>query len=189
MAIKIEKQLKRRGDQRSNATTGSSWKSNAAKREEKPAVNKPKVEFKLDLTNRGKQGKTEPSFSRNRDIVYFKCQGRGHISSQCSNQITMLLLDNGELETEAEDSDTDFMPPLEEIDDWEVAMDGEMLVTRRALSAQVKEESLEQRENLFHTRCLVQGKICYMVIDCGSCTNVASTTIVEKLGLSTTKHP
>ena len=28
-----------------------------------------------------------------------------------------------------------------------------------------------------------------MIIDGGSCTNVASTTLVEKLGLSTSKHP
>ena len=33
------------------------------------------------------------------------------------------------------------------------------------------------------------GKVCSIIIDGGSCTNVASTTMVEKLGLQTTKHP
>lgn len=67
------------------------------------------------------------------------------------------------METEREESDIDSMPPLEEID--ENAIHGEILVTRRALSTQVKEESNAQRENLFHTRCLVNGKICCVVID------------------------
>ena len=46
-----------------------------------------------------------------------------------------------------------------------------------------------QRENIFHTRCKVKDKVCSMIIDGGSCTNVASATMVEKLGLPTMKHP
>ena len=65
----------------------------------------------------------------------------------------------------------------------------EMLVARRALNMQVKEESLEQRENIFHTRCLVNGKVCTLIIDRGSCTNMASVYMVEKLGLASIKHP
>ena len=69
---------------------------------------------------------------------------------------------------------------------------GEMLglVARRALSLQAKEEEEEvQRENIFHTRCHVKDKVCSVIIDGGSCTNVASTSMVEKLGLITLKHP
>ena len=40
----------------------------------------------------------------------------------------------------------------------------------------------------FHTRCYVQNKVCSVIIDGGSCTNVTSTTLVEKLGMSTSKH-
>lgn len=69
MAIKVEKHLKRRGGQRPISTLGSSWRPNVVK----PAVNKTKVEPKPETTNRGNQGKTEPCFSRNRDIRYFKC--------------------------------------------------------------------------------------------------------------------
>ena len=46
-----------------------------------------------------------------------------------------------------------------------------------------------QRENIFHIRCHVQNNVCSVIIDGGSCTNVASTTLVEKLGLPTSKHP
>jgi hypothetical protein len=57
-----------------------------------------------------------------------------------------------------------------------------MLVTRHALSAQVKGDDMEQqRENIFHTRCHINNKVCSMIIDRGSCTNVASTTLVENL--------
>ena len=42
---------------------------------------------------------------------------------------------------------------------------------------------------MFHTRCMVQGKVCSLVIDGGSCTNAASETMVEKLGLKIMKRP
>ena len=58
-----------------------------------------------------------------------------------------------------------------------------------SLQAVAKEEDEVQQENIFHTRCHVQNKLCSMIIDGGSCTNVASTTLVEKLGLPTSKHP
>ncbi|NEY13646.1 hypothetical protein DDE04_09090 [Bifidobacterium pseudocatenulatum] len=70
----------------------------------------------------------------------------------------------------------------------EFADEGEMLMIRRVLSSEAKLEE-EQRENLFRTRCTIQNKVCGVIIDSGSCTNVASTTLVEKLNLATTKHP
>ncbi|WZY72224.1 hypothetical protein YC2023_004464 [Brassica napus] len=66
---------------------------------------------------------------------------------------------------------------------------GRLLVARRTLSLQSKTEEMEQRENLFYTRCLVQGKVCSLIVDGGSCVNVASETMVKKLGLRVQKHP
>uniref|UniRef100_A0A2N9FXY3 Reverse transcriptase domain-containing protein n=1 Tax=Fagus sylvatica TaxID=28930 RepID=A0A2N9FXY3_FAGSY len=44
-------------------------------------------------------------------------------------------------------------------DDVEYPVEGESLVARRALSAQVKEDDMEQqRENIFHTRCHINNK-------------------------------
>ena len=69
-------------------------------------------------------------------------------------------------------------------------MEGESLVAKRALSAQIKENDMEQqRENIFHTRCHINNKVCSMIIDGGSCTTVANTILVEKLNLQTLKHP
>jgi len=66
---------------------------------------------------------------------------------------------------------------------------GESLVIRRTLQVQVKEDEInQQRENIFHTRCYVQSKVCGLIIDSGSCVNVCSTTLVSKLNLCTVKH-
>ena len=98
------------------------------------------------------------------------------------------MRDNGEIETDNE-SGCESMPSLEDADDEEYAVRGELMVARRALSVQFKENDEMQRDNIFHTRCHVQNKVCSMIIDGGSCTNVASTTMVEKLRMQTSKHP
>ena len=93
-------------------------------------------------------------------------------------------------EDEAVDEVSD-MPPLNDAydGDGQYAVEEESLVAWRALSMQVKGEENNQRENLFHTRCFVDNKVCSAIIDGGSCTNVAITELVEKLGLLTLKHP
>ena len=95
----------------------------------------------------------------------------------------------GELESENEEQVDDDDMPLEDADDEQSAMVGDLLVARRVLNVQVKEEESNQRENLFHTQCFVNNKVCSVIIDGGSCTNVASTYLVEKLALTTLKHP
>jgi hypothetical protein len=103
----------------------------------------------------------------------------------------MIVRVGGEIETESE-GDDDQMPPLEDAcdDDVEYLVEGESLVARHALSTQVKENDMEQqRENIFHTRCHINNKACRTIIDGGSCTNMASTTLFEKLNLPTLKHP
>ncbi|CDY71285.1 BnaAnng36860D, partial [Brassica napus] len=57
-----------------------------------------------------------------------------------------------------------------------------------ALSTLFDPETI-QRENIFHTRCSVDHKVCSLIIDGGSCTNVASKYLVDKLGLVKTAHP
>ena len=81
------------------------------------------------------------------------------------------------------------MPSLEDVYDEEFAVQGELMVARRALSVKSKEDDEMQQDNIFHTRCQAQNKVCSVIIDGGSCTNVASTTMVEKLGMQTSKHP
>ncbi|XP_049406210.1 uncharacterized protein LOC125869829 [Solanum stenotomum] len=45
-----------------------------------------------------------------------------------------------------------------------------------------------QRENLFHFKCFIKDSVRSLIIDSGSCANVASMALVEFLKLPTTKH-
>ena len=191
MAIKIENQVKRRGSSNTcsaHSPNSFTWKSNQWRKEEKPPNATPKIEQKQEVTIQGNQGKSNSFTNGNHDINSFKCQSSGNVASQCPNKRVMVMRDNGEIEIDRE-SDCDSMPSLEDVNDEEYAPQGELFVARRALSLQAKEEEEVQRENIFHTRCHVQNKVCSVIIISGSCTNVASTTLVEKLGLPTNKHP
>ena len=107
------------------------------------------------------------------------------------NEEVEIMEDNEEVET-ASKNDSDDMPPLEDVsgDNGKAYVEeGELLVTRRALNTQIKmDETNQQRDNIFNTRCSVSNKVCSMIINGGSCTNVASNTLVEKLGLPLLKH-
>jgi hypothetical protein len=53
----------------------------------------------------------------------------------------------------------------------------------------MKEAENGQRHNLFQTRAKVEDKVCKVIIDGGSCHNLASKERVDKLGLKLLKHP
>jgi hypothetical protein len=49
------------------------------------------------------------------------------------------------------------MPPLKDASDLKYVVGDKVLVIRRSLSVQTKEDDVEQqRENIFHTRCLIK---------------------------------
>ena len=195
LAIKVEKQLKTRGNLRGNRFSEQpTWKKNF-NRDEKSSfksrgeLSKPSTSTAPTTTNSvaNVQRKPETSSQRNRDIKCFKCQGLGHFANQCPNKRTMMILPTGEVVTEDEEedherpnggSDEEIEPPAELV-----------LVSRRAMNAQVVRDDDAQRENIFHTRCHVGERMCSVIIDGGSCTNVASAAVVKKLGLPTTNHP
>ncbi|XP_033139368.1 uncharacterized protein LOC117130975, partial [Brassica rapa] len=187
-AILVEQQVKRRSYAR--GSYGSSRYQTS--KEDKPSYQKeskpqPKEESKSSSIYNKDKGKVEATSSRARDVKCFKCQGRGHYANECTNKRVMILLENGEFESEDEKLRTD--QELSEAEYEEEPVQGRLLVARRTLSLQNKTEEQEQRENLFYTRCMVQGKVCSLIIDGGSCVNVASETMVKKLGLKVQKHP
>ncbi|XP_073120533.1 uncharacterized protein [Henckelia pumila] len=159
-AMKVEQQLKRRGAARATSDGGSStsWHPNVAKQEDSKPVFKPKSYTKPEAPN---QGKSETSSNRTIDIKCFRFQGIGHIASQCPNKKLMIINACGDVESESEEDieNYDDMSVLENPNDEGYgAVIGEMLVTRRVLNAQPKEEEESQQENHFHTRCFVNGK-------------------------------
>ncbi|GKV14749.1 hypothetical protein SLEP1_g25572 [Rubroshorea leprosula] len=95
----------------------------------------------------------------------FKCQGFGHIASDYPNRRAVTII-GGEIheasedEAEKEQNDETDSPQLEE--ELILADHGESLVVR---------------------------KVCNVIIDSGSCENVVSNYMVEKLGLPVKDHP
>jgi hypothetical protein len=65
---------------------------------------------------------------------------------------------------------------------------GEMLVIRRVLNSSPVQDDVWLRNNIFHTRCTSHGKVCDVIIDSGSCENIISEIMVQKLLLKTEKH-
>ncbi|KAG9454330.1 hypothetical protein H6P81_007234 [Aristolochia fimbriata] len=200
--MKVERHQKQKGSARSFTNSSNKWGSKWNRFEEK------KKEKSIDSYEKGldaqksKEKGTSEFFSKafkHRDVKCFKCQGRGHYGSNCPNKKVMYIkgdeiVSGSENENDCEGNRSDdSMPPLVDAssdeENIEYPVKGESLVVRRVLNSQVKEESLEQRENIFNTRCLIGGKMCSMIIDGGSCANVASTTLVEKLWLKCAKHP
>lgn len=117
-ATKVGWRLKRRGTTRpSNIPSSSNWRTYLPKREEKPMMGTSggpsKVEAKPESFKKGFKPNNDTSKARNCDTKCFKCQGFGHITSQCPNRRTMIMLDSGEVVTDDESNYED-MPPLVE---------------------------------------------------------------------------
>ncbi|XP_071920674.1 uncharacterized protein [Coffea arabica] len=203
-AIKIEQRLKRRGATRNynpppqtftrpfqpgrEERGSNAWNTTRPKHDQGPSSRPPFAKTDSKVVPKSM---IEPSKPRNRDTKCWRCQGIGHIASQCPNPRTMLVLPNGDIVTDDEEEDYNDMPPLvEEEDEIEEVptQDKVGLVARRALATQASKDEL-QRDNIFYTRCHVTNKVCSLVIDPGSCTNVASALMVEKLNLPTSDHP
>ncbi|XP_051117869.1 uncharacterized protein LOC127242392 [Andrographis paniculata] len=156
-----DKQLKRKGNQKTFGT--KPFTPNYTKKDDKTQVaqgfGKGKCVTKDD-TPRNKHVGADPEKPRNRDIICFKCQGRGHIASQCPNKKTMILNKFGEYETESENEEGVDQRVNEEnnMDDDSDSGVGLSLVTLQALSTMSRTFDEEQRENLFQTRYIIGGK-------------------------------
>ncbi|GKV08470.1 hypothetical protein SLEP1_g20092 [Rubroshorea leprosula] len=112
--------------------------------------------------------------------------------SDCPNKRVVTII-GGEIheasedEAEKEQNDETESPQLEE--KLIPADHGESLVVRCSLHATITKDEDWLRHNIFHTRCTSQGKVCSVIIDSGSCENVVSNYMVEKLGLPIKDHP
>lgn len=123
----------------------------------------------------------------------FKCQGFGHYQNACPNKRVVTLREaleyRDELVEEEERAEEEVVYDDFEEEENYVAPNVETTLVLRALQSHVSPSDLDQRDQIFHTKCQVKDKWCSVIIDGGSCTNVASSEMVKKLGLVTSDHP
>ena len=138
MAMKVERQLKRRDGSRFRVATpsGSSspWKVSGRNDEElEIQIKSELIKKKEDVADVGK-GKLHSQSTRSSEVKCFKCMGKWHIASQCPNRRTMILREDGGLEFEEEAIEESKQPLGEKDEDVEYLVIGELLVTGRALN-------------------------------------------------------
>lgn len=63
------------------------------------------------------------------------------------------------------------------------------IIVQRVLSAQVSRAEQNQHHNLFQIKGVVKERSIRIIVDGGSCNNLPSMDMVEKLALSTNPHP
>ncbi|KAK1630306.1 hypothetical protein QYE76_004621 [Lolium multiflorum] len=130
------------------------------------------------------------STARNRDMNCHTCGGKGYFKRDCPNRKVMIVNEDNEYET-GDDVD----PYAPEDDDYD--SDGvdaypsdarTIVVSQRALN--VLPSASTQRCNLFQTKAWVgPDKACKVIIDGGSCRNLASKELCTKLKLKYLPHP
>lgn len=77
----------------------------------------------------------------------------------------VIILRN-DIEIESKDiHDAKYVPNLDDTDEDKYIVQGELLVARRVISVHVKENEEVLLDNIFHTRCHMQNKVCSMIID------------------------
>ena len=76
---------------------------------------------------------------------------------------------------------------IEEFTEYED--EGEALVIRRSLNMIQENKEACLGDNIFQTKFTSYGKVCNVIIDSRSCTNVVVEEMVTKLNLKTEPHP
>lgn len=90
--------------------------------------------------------------------------------------MTMYIKEDREIKCILEEKE-ELTPSLEDNNEVEYPINGEILVIRQALSVQTKED-VEQWGNIFHTKYYVNDKEYSMIIDGGSCINIGTVITV-----------
>ncbi|KAL5823431.1 hypothetical protein ACOSQ4_021331 [Xanthoceras sorbifolium] len=112
----------------------------------------------------------QPSSSNTNSCKCFKCQGFGHIASECPNhKIISLVEEDGVKDDLAPELKEDEYENEEIMEGVTYGDNGASLVIQRSLSV-IKEEEEEHwvRKNVFHTECISHDKVCVVTIDSGS---------------------
>jgi hypothetical protein len=130
------------------------------------------------------------SIARNRDMSCHTCGGKGLFKRDCPNKKTMIVDAYGGYETgdDADPFDDEPVEVNEEIYYCDASPNHVFVCSPRDL--QVSPSPDDQRCNLFQTRADVsEGTACKVIIDGGSCRNLASKELCTKLKLKYYPQP
>ena len=139
-----------------------------------------------------KAGNTTDSIAASRParpnaLRCFTCGERGHIQTACPNKTRRGLVAHYTDETGPQYDD--YESDHDEQGDMIQGDTGVCLVLHRScLQPQTSNESW-LCSNLFRTTCTIQGKVCKLIIDSGSSSNLITQEALRKLGFKTTPHP
>lgn len=145
-------------------------------------------------TNMPRKSNSEAVTTQNKNkgtaLKCFKCNEPGHTSATCRRERGKQLMIGNEEYNQSAGYGDEPVYDTEQEDEILYGDVGESLVIRKALLLP-KEEPNEDwlRNNIFHTTCTIEGKVCKLIIDSGSCENVISQEAVDKLKLKQEMHP
>ncbi|KAM2834679.1 hypothetical protein PS2_031678 [Malus domestica] len=189
LAKKVEKQLKQRG----NRTTGVGV-FNANQKEQSFESTKAKEKLNPKAFDKVSGSKDSASSSTVKQIAAtqrlpkcFKCFGFGHKQVDCPNQSFINLVEGQLFLGDSKVEETPYVYDEYQEDDEDITWSdhGEALVVQRSMTTACVDNNDWLRHNIFHTTCTTNRKICNVIIDGGSCENVASQEMVDKLQLKT----
>ena len=137
---------------------------------------------------------------KTKDVQSHRGWGYGHFAVECRNKHVMVVHEDGEYDSASDyDGETLALISAQQEDNEDTEQGIEVMgaedadnyrsmVAHRVLSVQLSQEQ-NQRHNLFHTRGVLKDRAIRIIIDGGSCNNLASIDMVEKLSLPTRQHP
>ncbi|XP_076909541.1 uncharacterized protein LOC143566842 [Bidens hawaiensis] len=129
----------------------------------------------------------QPSGPGNIPNRCYKCNGISHVRRDCPNKQFVALI-----EDTVPTYDTEPEHDSDELSEVLYPDRGEALVIRRVLNTNLPDTSDDTawlRNSIFRTKCTSKGKVCTVIIDGGSCENIVSQSMVDKLNLPTQDHP
>lgn len=125
--------------------------------------------------------------ARTNALRCYSCGEQGHIQTACPKNPKRGLLAH-----EQEDSEPYYDDFDDDDDDDTEMIQGDvglnLVLRRNCLLPKASQESW-LRTNLFRSTCTINSRVCKLIIDSGSCTNVMSQDAAQKLGLTVTPHP
>ncbi|XP_024016125.1 uncharacterized protein LOC112089288 [Eutrema salsugineum] len=128
-------------------------------------------------------GNVASRFPRPASSKCFNCGEVGHRQANCMKRV---FYSNDEVLYDGDDTDPQ---DKTEVDDKVAGDQGLLLVIRRNFLLPQGIEESWLRTNIFRSTCTIRGKVCRMIVDSGSLTNVISEDAAAKLALFTEPHP